>query len=260
MAKDISPQAVISSKAKIGRGCKIYPFAYIEAGVEIGDNCVIFPFVSIMKGTKMGNNNKVYQCTVLGAEPQDFDFTGEETELIIGDCNIIRENVVVNRATHTGGQTVIGNGNFLMEGTHVSHDTKIGDRNVLGYGTKIAGDCEIGNGVIFSSSVIENAGTRVGDLTMIQAGTTFSKDVPPYIIAGGKPVAYGGPNNTMMAANDIEERVQKHVANAYRLMFNSQSSVFDAMLQIRDQVPDGPEVRKIIEFIKTTKKGIISKM
>lgn len=146
---DISPKAVVSPKAKIGNNVKIYPFVYIEDYVEIGDDCVIFPFVSILNGTKMGHTNMVHQGSVLGALPQDFKFTGERTELIIGNNNVIRENVIINRATHEGGQTVIGNENFLMEGVHISHDTKVGDKNVFGYGTKIAGDCEIGIGTIF---------------------------------------------------------------------------------------------------------------
>lgn len=256
----ISPKAVVSPKAKIGNNVKIYPFAYIEDYVEIGDDCVIFPFVSIMNGTKMGKGNMVHQGTVLGALPQDFDFRGERTELIIGDNNIIRENVVINRATHAGGQTVIGNGNFIMEGAHISHDTKVNDKCVFGYGTKIAGDCEIGMGVIFSSSVIENAHTRVGDLAMIQAGTTFSKDIPPYIIAGGEPVKYSGPNNTMMTVAGIDEKVQKHVANAYRLVFHGLNSVFDSVIQIKQQVPDSPEIQNIIQFLSSTKQGIITKM
>ena len=260
MACDISPQAVVSPKAKIGDGSKIFPFVYIEDDVEIGENCVVFPFVSLLNGTRMGNNNKVHQCTVLAALPQDFEFTGEKTELIIGNNNIIRENVVINRATHAGGQTVIGDGNFIMEGAHISHDTRMGSGNVTGYGTKIAGCCEIGDGVIFSSSVIENAHTRVGNLAMIQAGTTFSKDVPPYIIVGGKPVEYGGPNTTLMTSAGIDEKVQKHVANAYRLLFHGKTSVFDSMLQIRDQIPESPEVDYIIKFLKESKKGIVTKM
>lgn len=256
----ISDKAVVSPKAKIGNNVKIYPFVYIEDYVEIGDNCIIFPFVSILSGTKLGKSNKVHQGTVLSALPQDFAFNGEKSELIIGDNNIIRENVVINRATHEGNATVIGNDNFLMEGVHISHDTKIGDKNVFGYGTKIAGDCEIGNGSIFSSSVIENAKTRVGDLAMIQAGTSFSKDVPPYIIVGGTPVGYGGPNNTMMTVAKIDPKVQKHVANAYRLVFHGQNSVFDSVLQINDQVPDSKEIRNIVNFINATKVGIISKM
>lgn len=255
----ISDKAVVSPKAKIGNNVTIFPFVYVEDYVEIGDDCVIFPFVSILNGSKIGRDNKIHQGSVIGALPQDFDFRGERSLVEIGDDNVIRENVIINRATHEGCQTVIGNNNMLMEGVHISHDTKIGDYNVIGYGTKIAGDCEIGNGVIFSSSVIENGGTRVGDLAMLQAGTRFSKDVPPYAIAGGNPIEYGGPNNTMMETWKIDEKVRKHVANAYRLLFHSKNSVFDCMLQIKEQVPDGEQVRNIVKFLQETKAGIISK-
>jgi acyl-ACP--UDP-N-acetylglucosamine O-acyltransferase len=260
MANNISDKAVIDPKAKIGNNVTIYPFVYIEGYVEIGDDCVIYPNVSIMNGTHLGNRNKIHQGTVLGALPQDFNFRGAKSEVIIGDDNIIRENVVINRGTHENGKTIIGNSNFLMEGAHISHDTVVGDHCVFGYGTKIAGDCEIGDGVIFSSSVIENAKTRVGSGSMVQAGTAFSKDIPPYIIAGGKPVSYGGPNNSMMTAYGINEKVRKHIANAYRLVFHGQTSVFDAVLQIKDQVPDSEEVRNITDFLDSTKVGIISKM
>lgn len=260
MASIISPKADVSPKAKIGDNCRIYPFVYIEDDVEIGDNCVIYPFVSILNGTRMGSGNKVFQGAVIAALPQDFNFTGEESHVVIGDNNTIRENVVINRGTHAGGKTMLGNGNFLMEGAHISHDTVVGNKCVFGYGTKIAGDCEIGDSVIFSTSVIENAKTRVGDMAMIQAGTSFSKDVPAYIIAGGKPVAYGGPNNVIMEAAGIDEKVRKHVANAYRLVFHGQTSLFDAINQIKDQVPDGAEVRKVVEFLSQSKAGIITKI
>jgi len=260
MANDISTRAEISPQAKIGDNCKIYPFVYIEDDVVIGDNCVIFPFVSILNGTRLGNDNQIFQNAVLGAQPQDFNFVGETSELIIGNNNIIRENVVINRATHEGCQTVIGNGNFLMEGAHISHDTKVGDNCVFGYATKIAGDCEIGNGVIFSTGVIENPKTRVGDRAMVQAGTTFSKDVPPYIIAGGKPVGYGGINGVMLTADGLDKKIQKHIANAYRLIFHGQTSVFDSVLQVKEQVPNGVEIQKIIDFVNSTELGIISKM
>ena len=259
MANEISPKAEIDPRAKIGKNCKIFPFAYIEGDVEIGDECVIFPFVSILNGTRMGRGNKVHQGAVVAALPQDFEFRGEKSECIIGNNNIIRENVVINRATHTGGQTVIGDNNFLMEGSHISHDTKVGNQCVFGYGTKVAGDCQIANGVIFSSSVVENANTRVGEGAMIQAGTTFSKDIPPYIIAT-KQSQYGGVNLTMCRHYGIDEKVLKHIANAYRLVFHGQTSLFDAVLQIEQQVPDSPEIRNIIQFLRSTKAGIITKL
>ena len=260
MASEISTKDEISPKDRIGDKCKIFPFVYIEDDVVIGDDCIIFPFVSILNGTRMGAHNKIHQGAVIAALPQDFSFRGEKSECIIGDNNIIRENVVINRATHNGCQTVIGNDNFLMEGAHISHDTKVGNQCVFGYGTKIAGDCEIGNGVIFSSSVIENAGTRVGEGAMLQAGTTFSKDIPPYIIAGGNPVGYGGVNMTMCRTYGIDEKVLKHIANAYRLVFHGQTSLFDAINQIKEQVPDSEEIRNIIAFLDSTQKGIITKM
>ena len=251
--------AYISPKARIGNNCKIFPFVYIEDDVVIGDNCIIFPFVSILNGTRMGGHNKIHQGSVIAALPQDFEFRGEKSECIIGDNNIIRENVVINRATHTGGQTLIGNDNVLMEGAHISHDTKVGNRCVFGYGTKIAGDCELEDGVIFSSSVIENAKTRVGQGAMIQAGTTFSKDVPPYIICTKKS-EYGGVNFTMGRSYGVDEKVLKHIANAYRLVFRGNTSLFDAVNQIEQQVPDGKEIRHIIEFLRSTKLGIITKI
>lgn len=260
MASEISPKAEIAANVKIGDNCKIYPFAYIEDDVVIGANCIIYPFTSVLTGTRMGNNNQVFQGSVLGAVPQDFNYNGAKTELIIGDDNIIRENVVINRATYEGGQTVIGNNNFLMEGSHISHDTKVGDYCVFGYGSKIAGDCVIGDYVVLSSSVIENAKTRVGSYAMVQAGTTFSKDVPPYIIAGGNPVQYTGTNKITMEQANFDPKVQKHIANAYRLLFHGQTSVFDAVRQIEEQVPDGPEIRALIAFVKATKIGIISKL
>ena len=207
----------------------------------------------------MGAKNKVHQGSVIGALPQDFEFRGEKSECIIGDGNVIRENVVINRATHTGGQTVLGNDNVLMEGAHISHDTKVGNRCVFGYGTKIAGDCIIEDGVIFSSSVIENAKTRVGQGSMIQAGTTFSKDVPPYIICT-KQAEYGGVNMQVARQHGVDEKTLKHIANAYRLVFMSKTALFDAVNQIEEQVPDGPFIRHIIEFIRNTNIGIITKI
>lgn len=256
----ISPKAEIDPKAKIGKNVTIYPFAYIEGDVEIGDDCVIYPYVSIMNGTRLGRGNKVFQNTVLGAVPQDFNYKGDASHLVIGDNNIIRENVVINRATFSDDQTVIGNENFLMEGVHVSHDTKIGDGCVFGYGTKIAGDCIIENAVIFSSGVIANPGTRVGVAAMVQSGCRFSRDIPPYIVAGDNPVKYGGVNSTILTNHGVSEKIQSHIANTYRLVFHGQTSVFDAVLQIKEQVPDGDEIRHIVEFINGTKLGIITKL
>lgn len=256
----ISEKAEISPKARIGRNVTIYPFAYIEDDVVIGDDCIIYPYVSIMNGTRMGSGNKVFQNTVLGAVPQDFNYKGDASQLIIGDDNIIRENVVINRATFSEGQTVIGSRNFIMEGVHISHDTKITDACVFGYGVKIAGDCEISNRVILSSGVIINPAVRIGTSSMVSSGCRISKDIPPYIVASGNPVQYGGVNSTTLINHKVSDKVLSHIANAYRLVFHGQTSVFDAVIQVEQQVPDGEEIRKIVKFIRGTKLGIIGKL
>ena len=256
----ISEKAYVDPKAKIGKNVTIYPFAYIEGDVEIGDDCVIYPHVSIMNGTRLGRANKVFQGTVLGAEPQDFNYKGDATRLVIGDENIFRENVVVNRATFSDGETRIGNRNFFMEGVHISHDTKVDDYVTFGYGTKIAGDCEVHSAVIFSSGVIVNSNVRIGGASMVTGGVRISRDVPPFIVATDNPVRYAGVNETLLKSSGTSEKVINHIANAYRLVFHGQTSVFDAVIQIKEQVPDSKEIRVIVDFIKDTKLGIIGKM
>ena len=256
----ISEKAYVDPKAKIGKNVTIYPFAYIEGDVEIGDDCVIYPHVSIMNGTRLGRANKVFQGTVLGAEPQDFNYKGDATRLVIGDENIFRENVVVNRATFSDGETRIGNRNFFMEGVHISHDTKVDDYVTFGYGTKIAGDCEVHSAVIFSSGVIVNSNVRIGGASMVTGGVRISRDVPPFIVATDNPVRYAGVNETLLKSSGTSEKVINHIANAYRLVFHGQTSVFDAVIQSKEQVPDSKEIRAIVDFIKDTKLGIIGKM
>ena len=254
----ISPQAYVDSNAQIGKNVTIYPFAYIDKDVVIGDDCVIMPYVSVMAGTRMGRGNRVFQNTVLGAEPQDFNYKGDDTTLIIGDENVIRENVVINRATYTGGETRIGNRNSILEGVHISHDTKIADDCVFGYGSKIAGDCIIENNVIFSSQVVQNPKTRVGQWSMVQAGRRFSKDVPPYIVAVGSQITYGGVNATVLRNNGFEEQEIKHIATAYRLIYHGETSIFDTLQQIREQVPMSEHIEYLIQFIKKSDESQVS--
>ena len=256
----ISDKAYIAPGAKLGKNVTVYPFVYIEDDVVIGDDCVIYPYVSIMKGTRLGRGNKVFQNTVLGAEPQDFNYKGDDTRLIIGDENIFRENVVINRATFADGETRIGNRNFFMEGVHISHDTKVDDYVTFGYGTKVAGDCDIHSAAIFSSGVIVNSNVRIGGASMVTGGVRISRDVPPFIVATDNPVRHGGVNEKLLKSSGTTDKVIGHIANAYRLVFHGQTSVFDAVIQIKEQVPEGKEVNAIIKFIKGTQLGIIGKI
>ena len=219
----ISPLAYVDASAKIGKNVTIHPFAYIDKNVEIGDNCEIMPHVSVMSGTRMGSGNRVFQNAVLGAEPQDF----------------------------------VGNGNFIHEGVHISHDTKIGDHCVLGYGSKLSGNCQLEDCVIFGGNVLMSQGCRVGCWAMIQTGCRFRKDIPPYIVAAKEPTSYYGINAMILEHEGYPDKVIKHMSHAYRIIYQGNTSIFDALLMVKDQVPMSDEIQHIIDFISESKLGII---
>lgn len=253
----ISPLAYIDPSAKIGKNVTIHPFAYIDKNVEIGDDCEIMPYATLMSGTRMGKGNRVFQGAVISAEPQDFKYKSGDTITEIGDNNVIRENVVINRATTAEGKTVIGNGNFLHEGVHVSHDTHIGNHSVFGYGSKMSGNCTVEDYVIFGGGVLMSQGCRVGAWSMVQSGCRFRRDIPPYIVAAKEPIIYYGVNAMVLSHEKMPEKIIKHISHAYRIIYQGNTSIFDALLMIKDQVPMSKEIQHVIDFVNASKLGII---
>ena len=251
----ISPLAYVDPVAKIGKNVTIQPFAYIEGDVVIGDECIIMSGARILNGTRMGKQNIVHHGAVLGSTPQDFKYEGEDSLLIIGDKNDFRENVVVARATHKDGGTRIGNENYLMDGTHLCHDVQVGNKNVLGIRSMMAGESRIDNCSILSSGVIIQQHCHIGDWVLIMAGCRIAKDVPPYIIMEGNPASYHGINAMVLQhKNQMGERILRHIMNAYRLVYQGNFSVQDALLKIEDQVPMSDEIHNIINFIQNSKE------
>lgn len=253
----ISPLAYVDPAAKLGKNVTVQPFAYIEGDVEIGDDCVIMSGAHILNGTRMGRKNTVHHGAVLASVPQDFHYEGEDSQLFIGDENDIRENVVVARATHKEGGTRIGNGNFLMDGTHLCHDVHIGNHCVLGIRSMVAGESRVDDCTILSSNVIVQQHCHIGSWVLIQSGCRISKDVPPYVIMAGNPVQYHGINATVLQhQNQVTDRVLRHIVNTYRLVYQGNFSIQDAVLKIQDQIPMSDEIHNIVNFIKNS-KGIV---
>lgn len=255
----ISPLAFVDPAAKLGKNVTVQPFAYIEGDVEIGDDCIIMSGARILDGTRLGQRNKVHHGAVLGTVPQDFHYTGEKSLLIIGDQNDIRENVVVSRATHEGDATRIGNENFLMDGVHLCHDVQIGNHCVLGLKTIVAGDCRISDCTILSSNVILQQQCHIGSWVLIQSGCRIAKDVPPYVIMNGNPAGYHGINAVVLQhKHQVTDRILRHIVNAYRLIYQGNFSIQDALQKIEDQVPMSDEIHNILNFVRES-KGIVNK-
>ena len=253
----ISPLAYIHPEAQIGENVEIGPFLYIDKNVVIGDNNIIMPNANILYGARIGNNNRIFPGAVIGAVPQDLKFKGEETTAEVGDNNTIRENVTINRGTAAKGKTVVGSNNLLMEGVHVAHDAIIGNGCIIGNSTKFAGEIIIDDYSIISASVLMHQFCRVGGYGMIQGGSRFSKDIPPFIIAGRDPIAYCGINIVGLRRRGFSNELIENIHNAYRIIYNSGKNTAEALEQVKQEVPMSPEIEYIISFIENSQRGII---
>lgn len=254
----ISPLAHVDPSAKIGENVTIHPFAYIDKNVEIGNNNVIMPYASVLSGARMGDGNTVYQGAVIGAVPQDFNFKGEDTITTIGNNNVIREYAVISRATTPDGCSKIGDDTFIMQAVRLSHDVQVGNHCIVGNGSQISGDTLIEDYAILCSCVLMQQGTRVGTWSVIQGGCRFNKDIPPYSVAAHEPAVFYGVNKIVLTNNGFSDKVIKHIAAAYRLIYQGGTTdMEDTLRKIEDQVPMSPEIVKIMEFMRSSKLGLI---
>lgn len=253
----ISPLAYIDPNAKIGNNCDIAPFVFIDKNVVIGDNNKIMPHASIMYGTKMGNNNTIFPGAVIGAVPQDLKFVGEETTAEIGDNNLIRENVTINRGTAAKGKTVVGSHNLLMESVHVAHDVILGSNCIIANSTKFGGEVIVDDYAIISAAVLTHQFCHVGGYTMIQGGSRFSKDIPPFIIAGRDPITYAGINLIGLRRKGFSNELIENIHNAYRIIYQSGLNVSEALEQVKKEIPMSKEINYIVSFIENSERGII---
>ncbi len=254
----ISPLAYIDPEAKIGQNVEIAPFVFIDKNVVIGDNNKIMSGAKILYGSRIGNGNEIFPGAVIGAVPQDLKFRGEETTAEVGNHNKIRENVTINRGTSAKGKTVVGNNNLLMEGVHVAHDAFVGNNCIIGNSTKMAGEIVIDDNAIISAAVLMHQFCRVGGYVMIQGGCRFSKNIPPYVVAGREPISYAGINIIGLRRRGFSNELIENIHNAYRLIYQSGLNTTDALERIKADIPMSPEIEYIISFVsESSDRGII---
>lgn len=253
----ISPLAYIDPEAKVGKNTEIAPFVFIDKNVVIGDNNKIMANANILYGSRIGNGNTIFPGAVIGAIPQDLKFRGEETTAEIGDNNLIRENVTINRGTATKGKTVVGSNNLLMEGVHVAHDVVIGNGCIIGNATKFAGEIVVDDNAIISGSVLVHQFCRIGGYVMVQGGSRSSKDIPPYIIAGREPISYCGINLVGLRRRGFSGEMIENIHNTYRIIYQSGLGLEEAVAEVKKEIPLSPEIEYILNFVQNSERGII---
>ncbi len=252
----ISPLAYIHPESKIGDGNIIGPFCYIDKNTVIGDNNTFQNSVTINYGARIGNNNEFFPGASISTKPQDLKFKGEDTICIVGDNNSIRENVTISRGTASKGETIVGNNNLLMENMHVAHDCVVGNGCIIGNSTKFAGEVIVDDNAIISATVLCHQFCRIGGYVMIQGGSRTSQDIPPYIIAGKEPIRYAGVNLIGLRRRGFDNELIQLIHEAYRLLY-SKGVLAEGIEEIKQNLKITPEIQYIIDFVSTSKRGII---
>lgn len=235
---EIGPYAVIGPAVKIGTGTKIGAHAVIDGHTTIGDNCQIFAGASI------------------GLEPQDLRYKGEPTGVIIGDRAVIREYVTIHRATGEGF-TTIGDDCFLMNYVHIAHNCRLGKGVILANSTMMAGHVSIGDHTVMSGMCIFHQFVRVGRLCMVSGLTGTRLDMPPFSTCDGRPALIRGVNTVGMKRQGVGLAVRSAVKETYRLIYRSGLNVSQALSKVEEEIELFPEVKEILDFFKTSKRGVI---
>lgn len=246
----ISTLAYVDKEAKIGKNVTIEPFVFIDKNVEIGDGTVIHAHTSIRSGARIGKNNVIHDGCVISADPQDFRWKGEDSHVVIGDGNVIRENVIINRSIHSDGATKIGNHSFILAQTHIGHDSEIGNHCVLGNAVKIAGNVKIGDYSILSSNALVHEGFEIGRWCLIKGGCRVTGNVPPFVVMAHNPISYFGINAYIMRKGNIAEDVIDDIAKCYRHIYQCNTSPMNARLRILENVDQREERDEIADFLK----------
>jgi UDP-N-acetylglucosamine acyltransferase len=253
----ISKLASVHPEAKVGENVTIEPFATIYKDVVIGDGCWIAPNAVIMDGARLGKNCKVFPGAVVGAIPQDLKFAGEYSTLEIGDNTTIRECVTLNRGTAAKNKTVVGNNCLIMAYVHIAHDCVIGNNVVIVNSVNVAGEVNVGDCTIISGNAAVRQFVNIGAHAYIGGYTQVRKDVPPFIRAAREPLAFIGVNSVGLRRRNFPNETIYAIQEMYRRIYLSDMNPTTAITNIEETMPQSPERDLIVNFIRTSKNGIV---
>jgi len=254
----IDARAVIAPSAQIAADVQIGPFTVIGPDVVIGAGTWIGPHAVINGPTVIGKDNKIFQFASLGDAPQDKKYRGEPTRLEIGDRNVFREFVTVNRGTtHDQGVTKIGSDNLLMAYTHVAHDCRLGDQIVMSNCATLGGHVELGDWVIMGGLSAVHQHTKVGAHCFIANNAAVTRDVPPYVMAVGQPAEPHSVNAEGLKRRGFDAQQILNIKRAYRLLYRSKLKLADALEQLEKIAVEQPEIKPFVDFIRRSSRSIV---
>jgi UDP-N-acetylglucosamine acyltransferase len=249
--------ALIDPGAHIGTDVMVGPYAIVGPNVTIGDRSQIAAHAVIERDTRVGAEVKIGYGSILGADPQDLKYRGEETWVEVGDQTTIREYCTINRGTPATGRTTVGRRCFIMTYVHIAHDCVIGDDVILANSIQMAGHVTIDDRAIVSGLVPIHQFVRIGTYAFVGGGSRVNQDVPPYTKAVGNPLHLYGLNSVGLQRAGFGAEVKLALKKAYRLVFNSHLTITQGVARARAEIATITEVETFLRFIEASQRGVL---
>jgi UDP-N-acetylglucosamine acyltransferase len=257
MTHRIHPTALVDGSAQIAEDAEIGAFAIVGPGCVIGDDCVVAARATLERNVHLGARVRIGSGSVLGGDPQDLKFKGEQTTVEIGEGTTIREFTTINRGTSQSFKTSVGKNCFLMSYVHLAHDCHIGDGVIISNGTQLAGHVTIDEKAIVSGLVGSHQFATIGRYSFIGGCSRVAKDVPPYVKAVGNPIKLYGLNSVGLERNGFPDEVRRELKRAYRLFFKSELNLSQARERAAAELHPYPEIQEFLAFFDRSDRGSV---
>jgi UDP-N-acetylglucosamine acyltransferase len=253
----IHPTAVVHPAAKLAEGVEVGAYSVIGEHVSVGKGTRIASHVLVEGWTAIGERNHIFPFSSIGTPPQDIGYKNEETYLIIGNDNVIRECATIHRATtKEDRKTEIGNGNFLMAYSHVAHDCKLGNNIIMANSVALGGHIVIGDCAILGGIVAVHQFVRIGSYAIIGGQSAVSQDIPPYVSAAGNRAKLYGLNLVGLKRRGFSDDIINTLKKVYKIVFRSALTQEEACRRVTEEFPRSPEAMQLVEFMKSSKRGV----
>jgi UDP-N-acetylglucosamine acyltransferase len=255
----IHPTAIVDAGAKVPASCSVGPYCVVGADVELGENCELISHVVIHGPTRIGDNNRIFPFAALGIEPQDITYRGEATRLEIGDDNVIREYVTINRGTNKGGGTTkIGSHTLIMAYTHIGHDCQIGDHAMLVNAATLAGHVTVEEYAVVGALCPVHQFVRIGAHSYVGGGTTITQDVLPFSMTSAvRDVHAFSFNKVGLERRGFSKERIRQLHHAYKILLASKLNTSQALEKLKSETERSEDVEILIRFIEQSERGVI---
>jgi UDP-N-acetylglucosamine acyltransferase len=253
----IHSTAIIHPEARIGDSCYIGPYCVVGENVEMGEACHLHAHVVVGGHTRLGRENEIFPFASIGLKTQDLKWKGGITRTEIGDGNTIREYVTINSATGDGEVTRVGSHNHILAYCHVAHNVVLGDHIIMSNAANLAGHITVEDHTVISGLVAIHQFCRIGRMSIIGGCSKINQDVAPFMMVDGNPARTRTVNKVGLERHGLTEETQACLKRAYRIIFREGLTISNALERVLAELPALPEVQHLVNFIKTSERGII---